>query len=153
MQNRITHLNLSKPSDLNETETKETWELSMAWSWMPESAQSHVASFKRSFRDSRTFFSRFPWTSLASNILERIWYNLQVVVWLQEQMPRTWRWAAAQRVELGGWNWKITKTILAGIRAASNESSATKILLHKREFITAKSEFFNQTSFSNRLRE
>ena len=60
--------NLSKPSALSKTETKETWELSMAWSWIPVSAQSHVASLSKSFKDSRTFLRRFPWTSLASNI-------------------------------------------------------------------------------------
>ena len=32
----------------------------MAWSWIPESAQSQVPSFNRSLRDSRTFLRRFP---------------------------------------------------------------------------------------------
>ena len=36
---------------------------------MPVSVQSQVASLRRSFRDSSTFFRRFPCTSLASNIL------------------------------------------------------------------------------------
>ena len=46
---------LSNPSDPRLTETRDTWELSMAWSWMPVSAQSHVASVSKSFRDSRTY--------------------------------------------------------------------------------------------------
>ena len=44
---------------------------SATWSWMPVSVQSQVASFKRSFSDSKTFFKRFPWTSLASNMMHR----------------------------------------------------------------------------------
>ena len=46
--------------------------LVFTWSWIPESAQSQVASFNRSFSDSSTFLSRLPWTRRASNILE-IW--------------------------------------------------------------------------------
>merc|ERR1719323_1480143 len=63
------HLYLSNPSALRSTKTRETWELSMAWSWMPVSAQSHVASVRRSFRDSSTFLRRLPCTRRASNIL------------------------------------------------------------------------------------
>ena len=50
-----TNLNLSKPSALRLTETSDTWELSIACSWMPVSAQSHVASVRRSLRDSSTW--------------------------------------------------------------------------------------------------
>ena len=68
----LSHRNLSKPSALRLTDTRETWELSIAYkknrekkmyrfsnnptcSWMPVSVQSQVASFKRSFRDSSTY--------------------------------------------------------------------------------------------------
>lgn len=60
---------LSKPSLLRFNETRETCALSIAWTWMPESEHSNVASVKRSFTASNTFFRSALCTSRASNIV------------------------------------------------------------------------------------
>lgn len=73
MMRFLSHLYLSKPSAFRFTETRDTWELSMACSWIPESAQSHDACFSRSLMASSTFFRRLPLTRRASNILARVW--------------------------------------------------------------------------------
>lgn len=65
----LSHLYLSNPSLLRFMETKLTWELSIAWSWMPESEQSNVASLSKSFMASKTFLRMELCTRRASNIL------------------------------------------------------------------------------------
>lgn len=73
----LSHLYLSKPSAFRFTETRDTCELSMACKWIPESAQSHDACFRRSLIASNTFFSRLPLTRRASNMLAKVWTQQQ----------------------------------------------------------------------------
>ena len=65
----LSHLYVSKPSDFILSETRLTWELSMACKVIPVLEQSKIASVRRSLIDSRTFFHIEPWTRRASNIL------------------------------------------------------------------------------------
>lgn len=65
----LSHLYVSKPSLLSSSETKLTWELSMACKDIPVELQSHVASFSKSFTAAMTFFSSEPCTRRASNMV------------------------------------------------------------------------------------
>lgn len=60
---------LSKPSLLRFKDTKETCALSIAWTCIPESEHSNVASVRRSFTASKTFFRIELCIRRASNIV------------------------------------------------------------------------------------
>lgn len=65
----LSHRYLSNPSLLRFKDTRLTWELSIAWSCIPDAEHSNVASFSKSLMASKIFFKMELWTNLASNMM------------------------------------------------------------------------------------
>lgn len=79
---------LSKPSLLRFKETRETCALSIAWTWIPESEHSNVASVRRSFTASNTFFRSALCTRRASNIMLSLY---RLLAKINSISTNTWR--------------------------------------------------------------
>eukprot|EP00986_Skeletonema_menzelii_P020696 scaffold32014_cov160-Skeletonema_menzelii.AAC.1 len=63
------HRKWSNPPERNDTATRETWELSIAWMEISSSEQSMLASWTRSLRASISCLNTFPWVRRASNMV------------------------------------------------------------------------------------